>query len=162
MNQFDLLILCVLALFGGIGALRGTIRELLSLGVWVLAIGCGWLFADAVATWFEQVNDAELRRLLAFVVIVVAMLGVLSLAVFVLRKLLPRPDPGLNDRVLAGFLGTVRGAVVVLVLVLLAGLTSIPRKSDWHDSQLVGVFQSAAGTILEWMPPAVARQFRYS
>lgn len=162
MNLFDAFILGILLLFGGIGALRGAVRELLSLGVWVLAIGSGWLFADAVSTWFEPLHDPEFRRLLAFVVIVMAMLGVLSIAVFVLRHLLPRPAPGWGDRSAAAALGTLRGAAIVVVLVLLAGITSLPKKEGWHDSRLVELFQPLARTILDWLPPAVARQFRYS
>jgi len=162
MNQFDVAILGILLLFAAIGALRGTVRELLSLGVWVLAVGSGWLFADAVSSWFEQLRDAEFRRLLAFVAIVVVMLGVLSLAAFILRHLLPRPAPGWRDRSVAALLGGLRGAVMVVVLVLLAGITSLPNKEGWHDSPLVGVFQPFAMAILGWLPPAVARQFRYS
>ena len=148
-------------LFSGIGALRGMLREFLSLAVWVLALGSGWLFADAVSTWFDVLPDTDLRHMVAFLVIVLAMLGVLTLAAFVLRKLLPRPDPGLTDRGVGAVLGAVRGAAVVLVMVLLAGLTSLPKKADWRDSHLVGIFQPAAGKILEWLPSSVARQFRY-
>ena len=161
MNLFDLYILGLLALYAGIGALRGALREILSLGAWVLAIGSGWLFADAVATWFEQLRDVELRRMLAFLAIVVTVLTVLSLAVFVLRHLLPRPEPGMKDRIVGALIGTARGAVVVAVLVLLAGLTGLPKKDAWRDSRLVGLFQPAASHILDWLPPAVARQFRY-
>jgi membrane protein required for colicin V production len=148
-------------LFTGIGALRGMLREFLSLGVWILALGSGWLFADAVSTWFEMLPDTDLRHMVAFLVIVLVMLGVLSLVAFVLRKLLPRPDPGLTDRGVGAVLGAVRGAAVVVVMVLLAGLTSLPKKADWHDSHLVGIFQPAADKILEWLPSSVARQFRY-
>jgi len=137
------------------------LREFLSLAVWVLALGSGWLFADAVSTWFDVLPDTDLRHMVAFLVIVLAMLGVLTLAAFVLRKLLPRPDPGLTDRGVGAVLGAVRGAAVVLVMVLLAGLTSLPKKADWRDSHLVGIFQPAAGKILEWLPSSVARQFRY-
>lgn len=161
MSIFDLIILILLALFTGIGALRGMLREFLSLGVWVLAIGSGWLFADAVGSWFEMLQDAELRRLVAFLAIVLTMLSLLSLAAFVLRKLLPRPDPGLTDRGVGAALGAIRGAVVVVVMVLLAGLTSLPNKADWRDSTFVGIFQPAAGKVLEWLPASVARQFRY-
>jgi len=153
--------LILLALFTGIGALRGMLREFLSLGVWILAIGSGWLFADAVGSWFEMLQEGDLRRLVAFLVIVLAMLGVLSLAAFVLRKLLPRPDPGLTDRGVGAVLGAVRGAAVVLVMVLLAGLTSLPKNDDWRDSYLIGIFQPAAGKVLEWLPSSVAQQFRY-
>ena len=77
MTTWDLIILVLLALFTSIGALRGMFREFLSLGVWVLAIGSGWLFAGAVSEWFEMLADVDMRRLLAFVTIVLVMLGVL-------------------------------------------------------------------------------------
>ena len=161
MSIFDLIIVILLMLFTGIGALRGMLREFLSLVVWFLAIGSGWLYADAVGSWFEVLQDADLRRLLAFLTIVLAMLGALSIIAFVLRKLLPRPDPGLTDRGVGTVLGAVRGAAVVVVMVLLAGLTSLPKKADWRDSYLIGIFQPAAGKVLEWLPSSVARQFRY-
>lgn len=162
MSSFDIVILVLLTLFGGIGALRGTIRELMSLGVWFIAILCGWLFADAVATWFDMIDDAETRRLLAFVVVVIAMLFMLTIAAFVLRVLLPRPMPDLKSRILGGVLGGLRGAVVVVALLLLAGLTSLPRNDSWRESSLVGVFLPMAKQMLEWLPSPVARQFRYS
>jgi len=158
---FDFIILILLVLYTGIGALRGMLREFLSLAVWIMAIGSGWLFADTVGSWFEILQDAELRRLLAFLAIVLTMLGVLSIMAFVLRTLLPRPDPGLANRGVGAVLGAVRGAAVVVVMVLLAGLTSLPKKADWRDAYLVGVFQPVASKILEWLPSSVARQFRY-
>ncbi len=66
MSTLDLIILILLVLFSGTGAVRGMLRESLSLAVWVLAIGSGWLFADAVSTWFDMLEDVNLRRLLAF------------------------------------------------------------------------------------------------
>ncbi|MBS1236320.1 MAG: hypothetical protein H6R46_1115 [Proteobacteria bacterium] len=162
MSIFDIIILILLVLYTGIGALRGMLREFLSLAVWIVAIGSGWLFADTVASWFEVLQDADLRRLLAFLAIVLTMLGALSILAFVLRTLLPRPDPGLANRGVGAVLGAVRGAAVVVVMVLLAGLTSLPKKADWRDAYLVGVFQPVASKILEWLPSSVARQFRYS
>jgi membrane protein required for colicin V production len=158
---FDFIILILLVLFSGIGALRGMLREFLALGVWVLALGSGWLFADAVSSWFDMLQEVEVRHMLAFLVIVLTMLSVLSIVAFVLRKLLPRPDPGLTDRGVGAVLGAVRGAAVVVVMVLLAGLTSLPKQADWRDSHLVGLFQPAASKLLEWLPSSVARQFRY-
>jgi membrane protein required for colicin V production len=162
MSGYDLAIAGLLALFIGIGALRGTARELLSLAVWLIAILCGWLFADPIATWFTVLEDAELRRLLAFIVIVPVMLAVLSLAAFVLRMLLPRPAPDLTSRMIGGVLGGLRGAAVVVVLLLLAGLTNLPKKDSWRESSLVEVFLPVTTQMLEWLPSAVARQFRHS
>lgn len=162
MSLFDLVTIAVLALFAGVGVLRGAMRELTSLMVWLLAILAGWLFADAVGTWFEGIADLELRRLVAFLAIVLSLLALLTLAVFVLHIFLPRPSPDTKSRVVGAVLGGVRGAFVVLVLVLLAGLTSLPKRADWQDSMLVRVFRPAAEQVLDWLPAPVARQFRYS
>jgi len=162
MSGFDIAILILLALFAGIGVLRGTVREMTSLGVWSISILGGWLFADAVATWFDVFEDVETRRLLAFIAIVTAMLFVLTIGAFVLRLLLPRPSPDLKSRILGGALGGLRGAAVVIALLLLAGLTSLPKNDSWRDSSLVSVFLPAAKQMLEWLPSPVARQFRYS
>lgn len=161
MTVFDLIILVLLVLFTGIGALRGMLREFLSLSVWVLAIGSGWIFADAVGSWFELLADVELRRLLGFLTVVFTMLAALSVVAFVVRKLVPRPDPGLTDRGIGAAVGAARGAAVVVVMVLLAGLTSLPKKDDWRNSMLVGVFQPFAQHLVEWLPASVAQQFRY-
>jgi membrane protein required for colicin V production len=161
MSFFDLLFLGLLVLFAGVGALRGSMRELVSFAVWLVAILCGWLFADAVGSWFEPIEDIELRRLLAFLAIVMTMLAVLTITVFVLRVLLPGSSPSVKGRVIGAGLGMVRGAFVVLVLVLLAGLTSIPGKDGWRESLMVGWFRPAADQVLEWLPAPVARQFSY-
>jgi len=161
MSLFDLLFFGLLSLFIGVGVLRGGVREMQSLAVLVLAILCGWLFADAVSTWFEGLEDAELRRLLAFVAIFLVMMALLTLALFILRILLPRPAPDLKSRLLGGLLGGVRGMFVVMVLVLLAGLTSLPKKEGWRDSMMVGALHPAVSRILEMLPSPVARQFRY-
>lgn len=161
MTVFDLIILVLLVLFTSIGALRGMLREFLSLSVWVLAIGSGWIFADAVGSWFELLADVELRRLLGFLTIVFTMLTALSVVAFVVRKLVPRPVPGLTDRGIGAAVGAARGAAVVIVMVLLAGLTSLPKNDDWRNSMLVGVFQPFAQHLVEWLPASVAQQFRY-
>jgi membrane protein required for colicin V production len=162
MSYFDFVIAGLMTLFIGIGALRGVWRESLSLGVWLVAILCGWLFADAVGTWFDALKDDDTRRLIAFLAIVLVALATLTLLMFVLRLLLPRPEPDTKSRVFGALLGTLRGGAVVTMLVLLAGLTALPRQDSWKDSQLVGIFVPAARQMLEWMPSAVAGQFRYS
>ena len=162
MSSFDVMILGLLVLFTGMGALRGGMREALSLVVWLLAVLCGWLFADPVSEWFDAFADRELRLLLAFLALAIGTLTLLTLGVFVLRLLLPRPAPDLTSRALGGVLGGLRGAIVVVVLMLLAGLTSIPKKDGWRDSSLVELFLPAAKQLRDVLPAPVARQFRYS
>jgi len=162
MSGFDIAILGLMGAFVAMGALRGTIRELISMSVWVVAIFCGWLFVDPIATWFDAFEDIETRRLIAFVAVFLTTFFALSVAAFLVRILMPRPVPDMKSRVVGGAIGCFRGAAVVVALVLLAGLTSLPKKESWQGSSLVAVFMPAARQMLEWLPSPVARQFRYS
>ena len=161
MSSFDVLILGLLVVFTGMGALRGGLRESLSLAVWLLAVLSGWLFAEPVSEWFDVLADRELRLMLAFLSLMIGTLALLTMGVFVLRLLLPRPAPDLTSRALGGILGGLRGAVVVVVLMLLAGLTSVPKKDGWRESFLVELFLPAAKQLRDLLPEPVARQFRY-
>lgn len=161
MSMVDIVFFVLLSIFTSVGALRGTTRELTSLGVWLLAVFFGWVFADAAGTWVDMIQDSELRRLVGFIAAVLGSLILLSITAVVLQKMLPRPAPDTIGRIVGATIGAVRGGAVVTVLVLLAGLTSLPNKEGWRDSHLVGVFRPLADTILEVLPPAVARQFRY-
>jgi len=49
-----------------------------------------------------------------------------------------------TDRVLGLFFGLLRGGLIVCVFVLMAGATSMPQSSWWHESRVLGYFQSAA------------------
>lgn len=161
MSMVDIVFFVLLSIFTSVGALRGTTRELTSLGVWLLAVFFGWVFSDAVGSWFDMIQDHELRRLLGFIAAVMGSLILLSITAVVLQKMLPRPAPDTIGRIVGATIGALRGGAVVTVLVLLAGLTSLPNKEGWRNSHLVGVFRPLADTILEVLPPAVARQFRY-
>jgi len=142
--------------------LRGGLREMLSLSVWLLAVLAGWLFAGPFSGWFDVFDDQELRLLLAFLALMVGTLAVLTVGVFVLRVLLPRPAPDWKSRAFGALLGGARGTVVVIVMLLLAGLTSIPRNDNWRDSSLVTLLLPATKSLRDLLPAPVARQFRYS
>ncbi|HEX2331573.1 MAG TPA: hypothetical protein VHI32_00220 [Burkholderiales bacterium] len=58
--------------------------------------------------------------------------------------------------------GLLRGLVIVIALAMLAGLTPLPRSSDWKDSALG---YSLAQTVIQlkpWLPPAFANRLKYN
>lgn len=162
MNSLDLILVAVVLAFTGIGALRGALRELFSLIAWVSATFAAWLFCKSAATWFSSLEDPILRQMVAFVVVFAGVFILVSLATFVLRLLLGVAAPDMKTRVAGGLLGAVRGVLMLLIIVLLAGLTSFPQKPQWQNSQFIVYFQSMAQSVQAMLPPEVARQFRYS
>ena len=162
MNLFDLILVAVVLAFAGVGALRGALRELLSVAVWGVALLMAWLFSKSASTWFSGFADPTFRHMLAFVVLFACVFVIVSLASFVLRLILGVAVPNTQARVAGGLLGAMRGVLILLIIVSLAGLTSFPQKPWWRGSELVVYFQSMAQSVQKLLPAEVARQFRYS
>lgn len=162
MNGFDLAIGVVVLLFTAIGALRGFMREVMAAIAWVTAGLCSWLLADKVAARLpETLTDPLLRRLAAFFLLMIGVWLAMTIIAFLLRKLLFPGSLTASDRLLGAVVGTARGLVVVLVIVLLAGLTPFPKEPWWRESRLAGYLEQAATRTLALLPPDVARQFSY-
>lgn len=162
MNLFDLILVAVVLAFAGVGALRGALREVLSLAAWGVALLMAWMFAKSASTWFSGFADPTLRHMLAFVVVFACVFVLMTLASFVLRLMLGVAVPNTQARITGGVLGAARGVLMLLIIVSLAGLTSFPQKPWWRGSELVVYFQSMAQSVQKLLPAEVARQFRYS
>lgn len=163
MNGFDLLILATLALFVALGAWRGLLSEAISLLTWVLACVLAWFYAASLSHLLRGlVHDEALRQLFAFVLIfaVVFVLGVV--ASWLLHKYFPlRRGFRLANTVLGGLVGAARGAVVVVVVFLVAGLTPFPQRDWWRESAMAPVFERAAVYVAGYIPRDIARHLRY-
>ena len=67
-----------------------------------------------------------------------------------------------TDRMIGVFFGTARGALLVGIAVLLAGLTALPNDPWWHESLLISYFQDLALWLRDLLPPDIADKFRYA
>ena len=57
--------------------------------------------------------------------------------------------------------GLARGMLVVMILVLLAGLTTLPRQAVWRNAVLSDPLEGLAGTIKAWLPAELAQRITY-
>ncbi len=163
MNTFDLAVLAVLLVFTAIGAWRGFVREVLSLLTWGAAIVIGWLFADDAARLFEKlVDDDVVRRVVAFAALFAVVFAVGMLVNFLVNRFWLKKKPARLANLLAGGLfGALRGAVVVALVFLLAGLTSFPQRDWWRQALLAPYFERAALYVSSYIPRDIARHIRY-
>ncbi len=162
MSPLDIAILAVLALSVAWGIWRGFVREILSLVGWVLA----FLAANAVAA---PVGDAlpaslatpEIRVLIAFGVVFVFTLSALTLAAMLLSRLFKAAGLGGVDRTLGALFGLARGALILVVITIAAGLTSLPRDPIWKQSVGAGMLARTVLQLKHWLPPRLERRLRY-
>ncbi len=170
----DLAISAVLLVSALISFWRGFAREALALLVWVLAIlAAVWWHAWAAglfpAAWDEvQLSLGEtaltvtrVRQMLGFAVILLAVLLVGSLVNRLVVKHLFADAFHLMDRLMGIAFGLVRGALLVLGFVLLAGLTRLPFTESWAQSRLVPWFQAGAEVAVGLLPPVYREYFSY-
>jgi membrane protein required for colicin V production len=144
------------------GVWRGLVREVISLTGWVLAFLAANLFAGPLAeTLPDSIERPELRVLLAFVGIFLLALAVATLAGLLLSKILKAAGLGGLDRTLGALFGLARGAVVVVVFALVAGLTPLPRQPFWKESASGPLLANLSLALKPWLPPAFSERLRY-
>ena len=65
------------------------------------------------------------------------------------------------DRLLGAVFGAVRGGVIVLAVVMLAGLTSLPRQPVWKNAVLAPPLEAGALVVAGHLPAAIRDRIRY-
>jgi membrane protein required for colicin V production len=163
-NGLDMAVFLLMAVYGAIGAWRGFLRESISLFAWALAIAAAWLLAGfATARLAPHFADVALARIGGAVLVFMAVFILVLIAGFIVRRMFFRGKVSVPGRIGGGLLGAARGATVVLVVVLLAGLFSpFPQKPLWRESFSMSYFQALAHKLKNLFPPEVAREFHYS
>lgn len=157
MNWFDIAILAVIFVFLVIGAVRGFIREVLSLVSWVLAFWVAFSFADPVSTLFEPYIDAPVLRVIAsFAALFVTTLLLLTIISFLLHKLLSVSGIKGTDRILGGLFGALKGVVIIAALMLFANETVLPQEEWWRSSLLAVHFKPLVLIIKDLLPADLA------
>ncbi|MDH3713522.1 MAG: CvpA family protein [Gammaproteobacteria bacterium] len=160
MTYVDFIILGIVLLSAVISVLRGFVKEAVSLASWVLAFWVSATFAGKLSGLLpDAIAAVQLRVALSFAILFLATLLVGGLANFLISSLVLRSGLSGTDRALGVVFGVLRGVVVVAVLVLLAGLTTVTQESVWTDSLLVENFQLVAVWIRDYLPQDVAKNF---
>jgi len=162
MTALDYVVLGILGVSILLSVIRGMVREVLALLAWALGFIAASVFAADLATLLPPaVPDERLRLLAAFVGVFLAVLLLMSVLAMFVSKLVKSAGLGLEDRLLGGVFGLARGMLVVMVLVLAAGFTSLPREQVWRDAVLSGPLEACAGRIKAWLPVRFAQRIRY-
>lgn len=172
MSWVDVAILVIFIISMIAGLVRGFTRELLSILIWVVAIWAALSFAGPLAAYLPQRLDSttlsfggdqitlhNLRVGIAFFLLLVAVLIVGGLVGVRLRRLAQSEALSSADRVLGMLFGMLRGAVVVVLLAMVARLTDVPVGPDWRQARLLEPFDRTAVRVIQLLPPRFARRF---
>ncbi|MDT8405704.1 MAG: CvpA family protein [Methylococcales bacterium] len=145
-----------------IGFLRGFLREAFALVIWIAATWIGLTFSRELSALLTSVvAQPSLRIALAFGLLFVVTLIIGAIISFLLGELIKKTGLSGLDRLLGMVFGVVRGAVVVALIILLAGLTPLPEDPWWRESTLIPPFQSLATWLKQHIPSGLAGTIDY-
>lgn len=159
MTGFDYAVIAIFLISLLLGVKRGLVYEVLSLLGWPLAFVLSKWFAANIAPMMP--GEETMRAVLAYALVFIAALIVWIVAVRLLSKLVKAVGLGWMDGMMGALFGLLRGALVVLVLVWLGGLTRFPEQPFWRDAQTSRAAEDVALWSKVWLPENIARRIRY-
>lgn len=159
----DYLILGIVLVSAIIGLFRGFFREIISLLAWILAFGVAIYFSEPVSGLLEgSIDTPSLRKAVAGTVLFVLVLLLGGIANFLIGRLISSSGLAGTDRSIGGIFGLVRGAVLVIILMLLAALTPMPQDPWWAESKFIPHLQPYAIWVKDRLPTEIAKHFEFT
>ncbi len=148
MNATDYIVIAAVVISSFIGALRGFLREAISLGTWIIALFVAWHFSDLIAPHLGGLMAGSAVRPWAARVIIVLVLLLLGSVIGVTLSHFVRLSifSGM-DRLLGYVFGLVRGLVLFGVFVILAQTLRLDGERWWSHSLLMPYGESLANGL---------------
>lgn len=157
MIWIDYVISALILISALIGLFRGFVREAFALVSWLAAIWVGIYYCRDLSPLLQESVDFPAARVgITFVGLFLATLLLGGMISYILQHLIDKTGLTGSDRLLGLLFGVVRGAVLVAIMVMLAGMTPIPEQSWWKQSQLIPPVQSFAVWLKTHIPAELA------
>ena len=155
----DVAMALLLGLSIGVGLLRGLVFEVLSI--------VGWAVAWLAARWGTPLVGPHLgfgapgsavNAVAAFVVVFAVTLLVWALGVRLVRALIRATPLSPLDRLLGAVFGMLRGALVLLAVAAVVGLTPLRDADAWQRSVGALWLRGTLHELKPMLPPDVSRR----
>lgn len=158
----DYVILTIILLSVLVGGLRGFIKEVFALAIWFAAFLVAFQFSAPLADWLTPtVTLPSARTAMAFAGLFIAVLLVGALLTFLVGKLVEKTGLTGTDRLLGAIFGAVRGLVLIVMIILVAGFTPMPRDPWWGASPLVQAAIPYAEMAADFLPESVNKYLNF-
>jgi membrane protein required for colicin V production len=157
----DLIVVAIIGLSALFGFVRGFLREVLSIGAWIVA-GLATYFGLPYLRPFalQYISHELIADVATGVAIFLVVLVVASVISHVITRSVRESALGPLDRSLGILFGIVRGAVIVSVALLICDNFYAPdNRPQWlKDARTLPVVQIGADFVRQFVPASVAAQ----
>ena len=162
MIWIDFAIIGIILISAFISLIRGFVREALSLVGWVVSFWVALTFAGGFAELFLQsIDDKTFRVVVGFGILFITALILFVIVNYFAVQLVHRTGLSGTDRFIGVVFGVLRGTLIIAVLVMLAGLSSMPKEPWWKESLLLSQFEGIALWLGQFLPTNIGSSFKY-
>jgi membrane protein required for colicin V production len=159
MTIFDFIVIFVLVVSVAISIWRGLAREVLSLLSWIGAFWLAQLFAGLTSSVLpNSLSNPGIRIAVAFIAVLMLSLLIFGITSAFIVHLVKVAGLTTTDRTLGAVFGVLRGALIVVILVLVAGMTSAPRHVYWKEALFRPPLVQVALWVKTCLPPELSRR----
>lgn len=156
MNGADLVIIGILAISIVVSLVRGFVKEVFSILVWLAAIFAAFQvsgpLAEALAPMIELPSA---RVIVAFAAVFLLVLTVGGLISFLVGRMIEKTGLSPTDRLFGAVFGLARGLVIVVLTVMLMRVTPFVEDPWWNESRLMPTFEVMADRARAWLPESM-------
>jgi membrane protein required for colicin V production len=131
------------------------VKEVASLAVWVVAVVGASRLAHFPAELLPPWLSAPLQQTVGFLIVLVLILIIGKLITMALKELVSAAGVGTLDRILGTGFGLARGGLIVIVLSVLAAMTSLPTQPAWKTAKTRSFLELGIRTAAPWLPASV-------
>jgi membrane protein required for colicin V production len=158
----DNAIIALLAIYTVVGIIRGFKQETFSIVVWVIGIMVAWFFSqDFTVLLLKFFSTSSTRLAASFVALILITLVMGGIINVLLGESVKKTGLTFLDHFGGLILGFGHGLVVVFAMVIVSGVTPLPKDRWWHESKLIPPFQSLASFVKSSDSSAVASSINY-
>ncbi len=145
----DGVIIGILSLSVLTGLIRGFVKELVALCVWIAAIWLGIVYADSVGSYLKNyISDAAACHAAGFIIVLLLVVIAGSLFSALLGFILKNTGLSGTDRLLGMVFGFVRGVFIVSLIILAIKVTDLmPTEEQTKKSILYDKFTP----MVDWL-----------
>jgi membrane protein required for colicin V production len=159
---FDYAVMAVIGLSALRGAWRGLLSEVFGLIGWIAAFFIACRYVEFAVPYIPAnwPGGALTQWVIAFAVIAVGVVLVASVMGALLARLVEASGLGGVDRSLGLMFGFARGAILVVLLVALAGLTELPKQEFWRHALLRPYAEQGVRELKSLLPEPLGHYVR--
>ncbi len=141
---------------------RGFFKEALSVVTWVVALSIAIVYFKPMGDLLSGfISSPTVRNISGFALLFICVLILGGILNHLVAQLVSKTGLTATDRALGIIFGLLRGIVIGALIVMLAGLTTLPQEQWWQESRLISYFQDIALWIRSFLPASVAQHIEY-